>query len=865
MRWVGATAILAGLLFPATGSALPVTAVSDTVYVSVHPSLLFSEVEVPALYAKVRDGGFDDQAYVFIRNRVANTYTGQSLTELLDDDYGLEQFLNLAVATYLESPYDENAREMGRQLTVFLADSFAVDTDAYASALRLRNLSLGYDFFLHDATEAERIRVRDEIESYLIYILTSLDYELWHHRPYVSNKTAMVAAALGLAGIAMQIELPPSLTSAAIAEADDFLQDWMDAHLEIDGCYREGLLYGLWSMRHLVYYFEARRRFDAVDYSQVDAIQRMAEWLVYEIDPRGVGHTNNLQDCTDFHRPLSRHTTYLDWAMLRWGSDLAGYLYLHGPGPFGIDMGDESDKAATALWGQPPTVIDPGLTLPPAKLWPGRGLYYYRNGWPFLFDSDDVVFSFYSGVFRGGHAQEDQNQFTLTGFGEKLVTDHGAGYPARESEAHNLVLIDGAGQHNAGSSIGTDGGIPNYIVGDYMDFIVGDATLAYTTYSPYNENGVPYPGINWSWGHKGANPVNFAYRKVVMVHEAETTPYVIVIDDIEKDGAVHEYEWRLHTAEENTIDDSANPVVFQGDEGAMDVYVVNPCFDSLATAVSYFDNGAEDDNSNVLSLTVDAINPRFVNVLLPRAALSAAPAIATTRSVSGTETVIEWGNGYTDVILTADNDCGAGAPSPPASPPPVSVTTDARYAVARMDASSVMRYLMVDGSTLWYGGLERCRILDGTATVSRSEDAIYIDRLTADFAIHCLQDLPVYFHDVSIPTVRVGDYLISAVTTGIEGDNVPARGVEVLAYPNPFNPAVRISIRVDAPVDAVAEVYDVAGRRVARVWNGRLRAGENALTWTAVDGSGQALASGVYFLRVRAGTEVTTTKLTILK
>lgn len=833
---------------------------SDTVYAAVHPRLLFAPADIPGLYNKVRDGGQDDIAYVFIRNRVDNDYSPLSIQELLGDHYGLQQIPNLAMAAFLESPYDTTSLVRGKELTLLIADSLDVDTDPYASALRLRSLALGYDWFFADATEAERAVVRDEVVAYLNFMLTSVDYDIWHYRPYTSNKAAMVAGAMGLASIAFEVELPAGLADAARAEADQFVQDWMDTQLDSDGACREGLLYGLWSMRHLIYYFEARRRYDGYDYSLLPAIRNLEDWLAYEIDPRGQGHTNNIQDCTDFYRSMSRHTTYLNWAQSRWNSGVCAYLYLHGPGGFGINFGDEADKAGTVLWWQPNPVTDPGVTVPDATLFRGRGLYYYRTGWPLLFDSDDVVFSFYSGVFEGGHAQEDQNQFTLTAFRDKLVTDHGAGSIAKESEAHNMVFIDGAGQHNAGSSIGTDGKIASYIIGDYMDVLVGDATAAYTTYSPYNENDYPFPGIDWSWGHVGANPVDHALRTVVAVHDAELPAYFIIADDIEKDGGVHTYAWRLHTDEENTVDDSANPVHVTGATGSMEVYAVNPSFDSLSTSVTYFDNGNVDDNSYVLSLDVDAVDPQFVNLLLPRSTSSSPPVVATTRSAEGTQTTLDWGSGYTDVVVTAVN-------GGPWGDPPGGITTDARLAVARFDGTTLVRFLMVDGTTLAFDGVTRVSVIDGAASVSASDGAIYLDRDDADFAVYSPSDVPVYFHGATVPASRVGDYLVASALTAAPGDGAaPGPPISIRAYPNPFNPDVRVTLTVAAPADnATAEVYDVSGRRVARVWSGRLAAGENHFRWNGLDAGGHRVATGVYFLRVRAGTSVATTKLTVLK
>jgi len=862
------------LLIATSAAAVPgdrataIDALSDTLYNAFHPRLLFDKDEIPGLYAKVRDGGQDDYAYLFIRNRVDYVYKFLATTDLLENDYGLEEIANLALATYLESPYDTTARDIGKALTLVIADSFEVDNDIYASSLRLRNLALGYDCFFADATVEERARVRDEVASYLTYMTTDINYIIWLYHPYVSNQTAMGSAAIGLAAIGLQNELDPALASAALDLADDYFHAWLDAQLDPQGAYREGLLYGLWSMRHLVYYFEARKRFDGYDYLQFPGIGQMEGWIAYELDPRGLGRVNNLQDCTDFFRPLARHTTYLDWAQSAWGSELAVYLFLHGPGPFGVDMGDNADKAGTVLWAQPLSAAAPESLLPPAKLWTGRGFYYYRTGWPFLFDSDDVVFSFYSGVFQGGHAQEDQNQFTLTAYGEKLVTDHGAGSIARQSEAHNMVFIDGAGQHNAGGSIGTDGVIADYLIGDYIDYLVGDATLAYTTYSPYNENGYPFPTSDWSWGHKGANPVNFALRKVVVVHEAETPPYFIIRDDIEKDGGVHAYEWRLHTQEDNAVDASSNPIHITGDTGSMEVFVVAPCFDSLAASVAYFDNFSEDDNSNLLSLTVNAVNPLFTTILLPRATSASPPAISESDTSGAAVTTIDWGNGYTDVMVAGGV---AGCPTPAASvyasgnaSAVGSVATDAEIAVLRLYNGAMVRYLMANGTTLWYDGVEWAHLSNGPAGVSQSDAVIYFDRPDADFAIYSPSDLDVYYHKSRISTVRQGDYLLTAATSGAESDVRTPAGLSVRAYPNPFNPDVRVVLSTPAKTPATVDVYDVAGRRVASLWSGTLEPGETTLRWNAAS-QGASVASGVYFLRVETASGVRTVKLTILK
>ena len=95
--------------------------------------------------------------------------------------------------------------------------------------------------------------------------------------------------------------------------------------------------------------------------------------------------------------------------------------------------------------------------------------------------------------------------------------------------------------------------------------------------------------------------------------------------------------------------------------------------------------------------------------------------------------------------------------------------------------------------------------------------------------------------------------------TGV-GD-VPVSVASLRAWPNPFNPVV--SLRVEGLPGARADlvVYDVAGRPVARLWQGVVPVGGQTLTWQPAD-----LPSGVYFARLGSGAAtLASTKLVLLK
>ncbi len=73
-------------------------------------------------------------------------------------------------------------------------------------------------------------------------------------------------------------------------------------------------------------------------------------------------------------------------------------------------------------------------------------------------------------------------------------------------------------------------------------------------------------------------------------------------------------------------------------------------------------------------------------------------------------------------------------------------------------------------------------------------------------------------------------------------------------YPNPFNPATTLPVSVAAGAgDVNVTIYNVLGQPVREVWNGPLAAGEHRLTWDGRDAQGQAVAAGVYLVRLHQG------------
>lgn len=856
--WLAAF-LTSSLLLPAGASS----ATGDDGFASRHPRLFFSSSDLPALRARVHDGGVDDAAYAFIRQQAVTVYLTAPLDSLVRDDAAQEQIINLALASHCEPGVDSALVNLGRRVTLYIARGWNVDTDPFGTSLRLRALSIGFDHFFVNATPAERDEIRMKAQSYISYMTTNINYDIWRHRPYVSNKTAMVSAALGLAGVCFQDELPGALTTSALATAEDLFLAWRDSHLANDGCYREGTLYAGWSLRNLIYYFAARKRFDGVDHSLDPAIRAVERWVPYELDTRGGGRVNNIQDQTDYWRPLARHSTYWAWAQSEWGSGLAAYMWEHSAGQYGKDMLDENDKASTVLWHANLVPVNPGTLLPHSHVWEDRGLYYFRTGWPNGATSDDVVFSFYSGEFHGGHAQEDQNQFTLEAYGEKLVLDNGAGSTAKQSEAHNIVRIDGNGQYNAGSSIGTDGKITAFITTDYADYVRGDATLAYSTHSPYNDPGVPYAWSDWSWGLSGANPVEYALRTVLAVHGAGAPPYFIVRDDVKKDSNTHHYEWCMHVPANAVVDTTAQVVTVATGAASLRVYCVQPDRSALSMRVSPFDNGNEDPNSQLLMAGTSAVDPHFTMLLVPLPAQGTPPDITRAAVPNGARLTLDWGSGVIDEILMRNLYSPGGAISAVADPYPWAITTDAQLAVVRKAGPAVAGFTLVDATWLTVGDVLMAAIDDAPASMVFDGNNVHLSRADADFRLLAAVVHGVFYRGQPLPVHIEGDYLVRTLPTGVH-DTGP-RTLNLRTYPNPFNPAVHISFVNPRRGVVDATVHDVAGRRVATLSAGIMGAGSQTLEWNGRDENGKPSASGVYFLRLRAGSLTAQTKLVLLR
>ena len=77
------------------------------------------------------------------------------------------------------------------------------------------------------------------------------------------------------------------------------------------------------------------------------------------------------------------------------------------------------------------------------------------------------------------------------------------------------------------------------------------------------------------------------------------------------------------------------------------------------------------------------------------------------------------------------------------------------------------------------------------------------------------------------------------------------RAMSFSVFPNPARTA-KFSFSLPTATDVEIGIFDVAGRQVASLVNGRLAAGSYSRDWSGVDAAGRNVGAGVYFARMKA-------------
>jgi predicted outer membrane repeat protein len=198
--------------------------------------------------------------------------------------------------------------------------------------------------------------------------------------------------------------------------------------------------------------------------------------------------------------------------------------------------------------------------------------------------------------------------------------------------------------------------------------------------------------------------------------------------------------------------------------------------------------------------------------------------------------------------------------------------------VSNISGSPLVSHSLIEGCGASGSGWNAAVGSDGGGNLD--EDPLFVDAANGD--LHIDDDSPaIDSGDDTAPnlpstdadgnqrifgvTVDMGAYEHFYYIVGAEYD-APSTATRLGApYPNPFNPSVTIAYELKSSERVELSIYDVGGRLVRTLVDGVRDAGVHEESWNGRDRSGNSVASGVYFVVMRAGAHTDIRKITLLK
>ncbi|MDD4155467.1 MAG: M14 family zinc carboxypeptidase [Candidatus Cloacimonetes bacterium] len=93
----------------------------------------------------------------------------------------------------------------------------------------------------------------------------------------------------------------------------------------------------------------------------------------------------------------------------------------------------------------------------------------------------------------------------------------------------------------------------------------------------------------------------------------------------------------------------------------------------------------------------------------------------------------------------------------------------------------------------------------------------------------------------------------------------PNDNIQVMVYPNPFNPETTIDFTLNNETDISLNIYNVKGQLVNALVNERFKTGKYKIIWDGKNNDNKSLASGIYFYRLHTPKQILSGKLLLLK
>lgn len=417
----------------------------------VHPKLVFSAAELDELrarkdqpgwsgiWAELLDeaDGYDDPIPDPGPGRDIRGYADRlmnlALIQLIDPAQPFDDKLWTYFFTMLRYPnWDEGAAEPFNNLDLTVGHF-------------LTALAVTYDWHYDRLTPAERAELRARLRGVAgpwcssSWMRTYRDIDWTHYGSVTNNHYWINHQGVAAAAFVLADEMPETERAPWVARLEENLGVILSV-LEDDGTSNEGVAYHSYGQINLFRWLDFRdRALGGNTATDVPWFRESVLWDLYSVLPGGAdnyGGVANFGDCPVSHYNSPR--TISAWLARRLGDGRAQWT--------AENLDNPRRTAWSYLWYDPTVAVVERATLPTWRFFPEKGILAWRSAW----DEDATYFSLKSGSYFGGHEQPDAGHFILHRAGVPYLTDHGYSY-LKLSDEHNLLLVDGAGQHGEGT------------------------------------------------------------------------------------------------------------------------------------------------------------------------------------------------------------------------------------------------------------------------------------------------------------------------------------------------------------------------------------------------------------------------------
>ena len=97
-----------------------------------------------------------------------------------------------------------------------------------------------------------------------------------------------------------------------------------------------------------------------------------------------------------------------------------------------------------------------------------------------------------------------------------------------------------------------------------------------------------------------------------------------------------------------------------------------------------------------------------------------------------------------------------------------------------------------------------------------------------------------------------------------DSDEIPMNFYLGHNYPNPFNRSTLIPLQISNPTSIEADIYDLRGRKIRSLISDS-QAGSVILRWDGLNEVGQVVPTGVYVVKVKAGSNTDIQRISFIK